>query len=94
MDYYINETNNVNILQTRFNYTKDFDTENGLSIRSQISKWYNTLNLSTKYGCAPITYTVSPISCQNSLFKLYLDEIFPKVVYNSGEICTPYPFLG
>lgn len=43
-----------------------------------------------------MTYTITATSDPDSIFNLYLDKIYPDVIYNASraKVCTQYPFIG
>ncbi|KAL0211406.1 hypothetical protein P9112_009704 [Eukaryota sp. TZLM1-RC] len=78
---------------------KHFDTKKGVAIRKFINKKFNDLKLGEVFGCAKRTYSrYEPISNPNSIFRLFINDVFPTVevessnqqifVMNTGSIRT------
>jgi 2',3'-cyclic-nucleotide 2'-phosphodiesterase (5'-nucleotidase family) len=74
--------------------TKDkFPTPTGTNIKKLIEKYQNILGLDIVYGCSPITYWPDgDFSEPTSLYQLLVEEIIPKVVFNTS-VDTNTPFF-
>ncbi|KAL0237683.1 hypothetical protein GEMRC1_012157 [Eukaryota sp. GEM-RC1] len=66
--------------------SRQFDTTDGLKLKKFLKKKFEDLHLADRLGCAKFTYKKrAPISDKDSIFKLWINDIFPSIEAESDN---------
>lgn len=85
------ETSVENFMELSDTDSKTFDTPQGLQTSQLIQYYWNELGLNTTYGCSPSTYYPDvDYSDPDCMYKLLVEEIIPKMVFNDDDGNTQY----
>jgi 2',3'-cyclic-nucleotide 2'-phosphodiesterase (5'-nucleotidase family) len=85
------DTSKENFIKLSETTSSSFDTPQGILTSELIQYYWNELGLNITYGCAPATYYPDiAYTDPHNLYKLYVEEIVPKIVFSDGDGNTQF----